>query len=326
MGKGVNRRPRRKAARLSEGRKHLIDLSLRAAAWLVIVFVLVPWLFERYAPEGPMLKMNSNVAGLFVVALLAVFALWRKDALLKKPLLWKLWHLVMFGAISLFLYWLSFTVTYSYSAFVPLFVKALYIVIPPFTFAVASLCLALALFGPDIFRREGRALIIGMLVGVPCVAVSLLLRQLWPFLSGTVTYANVLVLKLFGSAMAVYDSAPSLSLDGFTVIIGEACSGVDSVVMFTGVYLFISLLDWKVLDKKRLLWLFPLGLLGAFCMNIVRVASLMMIGAFYSPDFALSLFHENAGWIMFVFYTLGFWYFAYPFVRWKKRSKRSKRK
>jgi cbb3-type cytochrome oxidase subunit 3 len=31
------------------------------------------------------------------------------------------------------------------------------------------------------------------------------------------------------------------------------------------------------------------------------------------------MFHANAGWILFVLYTLGFWWWAYPKVRKSKR-------
>jgi hypothetical protein len=103
-------------------------------------------------------------------------------------------------------------------------------------------------------------------------------------------------------------------LNDFYVIIGEACSGVDSGIMFAGVFLFIALLDWPRLKHKLFLAMLPFGMIGMFLMNVLRVSALVVIGANYSPEFALTMFHNNAGWMLFVAYTLGFWWWAYPKV------------
>lgn len=301
-------------------RRNLIDLSVRALLWAAVVFLAVPAAYDALTSRGPTLVLHNNFAPLYVLALLVVFVVWRKDALLRRPLLWH-WHeAALYGGPALFLFALSMMTSYRDPTQASNAVKALYVIMPQLLNAIASLLLAISIFGMDLFRREKQAVIVGTLVGIPYVSLSLLLRQFWPYLSDTVLWAEARLLGLTGGMVHVITlNSPTLSLENFTVVIGEACSGVDSAIMFSGVYLFVTLLDWPRMDKRRLALLFPLGLAGMFCMNILRVGLLMVVGAYWSPDFALSLFHENAGWILFVAYTLGFWHLAYPHLCRRRR-------
>ena len=93
-----------------------------------------------------------------------------------------------------------------------------------------------------------------------------------------------------------------LGVNEFIVKIGKPCSGIDSMLLFTSLYALIIALDHKVLNKKTALLLFPIGLIGIFAFNIIRVYLLMLIGIHVSEDFAIGLFHQNVGWILFIIY------------------------
>jgi exosortase/archaeosortase family protein len=56
-----------------------------------------------------------------------------------------------------------------------------------------------------------------------------------------------------------------------------------------------------------------IGLIGMFGMSILRIYLLMVVGT-KDEKLALTLFHSNIGWIMFVAYLLVFWYLCYPYV------------
>jgi len=182
------------------------------------------------------------------------------------------------------------------------------------SYALGALLLGMTLYGMTFFLKERKAFLTGAVVGVSFVGSSLLFRQLWPLLSNLVVGLNEMLLAPFGSVETVFGPAPSLVLNGFGVVIGEACAGVDSAILFAGVFLFIALLDWPGLKHKIFIGMLPFGLIGMFLVNVVRVGLLMIVGAFYSPEFALSMFHGNAGWVLFVIYTLAFWWWAYPRV------------
>ena len=109
--------------------------------------------------------------------------------------------------------------------------------------------------------------------------------------------------------------APLLRADGFSAVIGPPCTGITSLILFTGMFLFIVFLDWEKLNKKALLWIYPVGAFGMFLVAFLRVYVLYLVGANWSPQFALAGFHNNAGWILFVLYFLVYFYYAYPLMK-----------
>jgi hypothetical protein len=84
--------------------------------------------------------------------------------------------------------------------------------------------------------------------------------------------------------------------------------------MFAGLYLFIFLLDFKKMDKKAALIIFPIGLIGTYAFNILRIFLLYLTGVYISPEFAVGLFHQNIGWVLFIVYFFVFWWIASKFV------------
>ena len=109
---------------------------------------------------------------------------------------------------------------------------------------------------------------------------------------------------------------PSLGFQDFNVLIGEACSGVESLSMFLGLSLLFLVYEHKNLIWKRTLIVFFAGIVGTFFLNIIRVTTLIMIGAKY-PELALGLFHSQAGWILFSSFMLLLIYITYGWIKKK---------
>jgi exosortase/archaeosortase family protein len=144
------------------------------------------------------------------------------------------------------------------------------------------------------------------------------IQRLWKYLSKIVATSVTTLLSIISSNVTlqiVPNGSPHASINGFNVTIGQPCSGVDSMLLFIGLYSIIVAYDWKILNKKKLFILFIPGLIGIFLFNILRVFLLMLFGAYVSPAFAIGLFHSNIGWILFIIYSLIFWYFAYPWMK-----------
>ena len=59
--------------------------------------------------------------------------------------------------------------------------------------------------------------------------------------------------------------------------------------------------------------------IGLFAINILRVYILILIGALFSRDLALGLFHTYAGLILFVLYFISFWKLFYAYLLDKER-------
>lgn len=134
--------------------------------------------------------------------------------------------------------------------------------------------------------------------------------KLWPYFSFIVLKAVKWLLTL--SFSPVLELPPrTLYAQGFSVAIEQACSGVDSLFLFSSLYIIIGVLDRKKLNiKKYILFGIP-ALIGLFLINILRVYILILIGVLYSPDLSLKLFHTYLGMIFFIIYFGLFMKFFY---------------
>lgn len=134
--------------------------------------------------------------------------------------------------------------------------------------------------------------------------------KLWPYFSNLVLYSEKF---LFSLTFANVSLTPPLTLtvEKFTVRIAEACSGLDSLFIFSSLYLIIGILDWRKMDKMKLILLFFPVAAGLVLVNILRVYLLILIGVVISPDLALSLFHTYAGMVLFIIYFLIFLKISY---------------
>jgi exosortase E/protease (VPEID-CTERM system) len=110
-----------------------------------------------------------------------------------------------------------------------------------------------------------------------------------------------------------------LSTEHFAVEISEICSGLEGV----GLMLAFTLV-WLVYFRReyifpRALVLVPIGVALIFCLNILRIAALMLIGDHGFPDVAQYGFHSQAGWISFNVVACGLVFFSRR-TRWLTRT------
>ncbi|MCK5283681.1 MAG: archaeosortase/exosortase family protein [Nanoarchaeota archaeon] len=113
--------------------------------------------------------------------------------------------------------------------------------------------------------------------------------------------------------------SPKLGYGDFIVGISQECSGIDSLLLFISLFSVLLILDWKRMYKKRAVALFAIGLIGTIAYNILRIYLLMLVGIFYSPEFAVDMFHTNAGWILFLLFFIVFWHFGSKWVYKKEK-------
>jgi exosortase/archaeosortase family protein len=139
--------------------------------------------------------------------------------------------------------------------------------------------------------------------------------SLWPYLSMGVMKSVTFLLKLIGVNVLVINSN-TINVNGFAVQIAEACSGIYSIFIFSALYIFIVLLDWSKMNKKKASLVFIPAVLGAFAFNIIRVFTLMLVGSYISRDLALGMYHSYSGMIFFLIYFGLFWGLLY---RWMKK-------
>lgn len=182
---------------------------------------------------------------------------------------------------------------------------------------VSVILLAIGCFGlPDIkrlyaaYKREcGLAIIIAGLFYVFLIGV----YALWKPLAAAVLYSAQWLLSVSGVQAEIHPPI-TLLLDKFGVTVAQSCSGIESIALFTGLYIIVGLLDWHKLHTARYIWMLPVALLLLFALNILRVYLLILAGYFINPEIAFSLFHTYAGMVFFIIYSVIFWAVAYKFL------------
>jgi len=179
--------------------------------------------------------------------------------------------------------------------------------------------LALGIFGIGFvkyFVREfKRELLYFLCFGVVVYSLMYQVWKLWPILSLVVTRVSSYFLGLIGDVSLI--DKYTISFNGFAAQIGEACSGVYSIFIFSALYLFAVILDWKKMVKWKAVVLFVPALIGAFLVNIFRVFLLFVVGAFWSREMAVGLYHSYTGMIFFLIY---FGIFFVLFYDWMKKD------
>jgi exosortase E/protease (VPEID-CTERM system) len=91
----------------------------------------------------------------------------------------------------------------------------------------------------------------------------------------------------------------------FVVAISPACSGYEGIGM---VAVFLAAFLWIFRSNLRFpqaLLLIPVGLVGIWIANVLRITALIVLGTRWSRDVAVGGFHSQAGWIAFNAIALG---------------------
>ena len=90
---------------------------------------------------------------------------------------------------------------------------------------------------------------------------------------------------------------PMFGTNRFVVEIWPACSGYEGMALMIALLATYCFLQRDHLRIKRALWIIPLASLAIFALNGIRIAVLIAIGHFYSPQLALDGFHVVGGWL-----------------------------
>lgn len=191
-----------------------------------------------------------------------------------------------------------------------------------------GISLALAVFGLKFakyfFKQyKNNILLIGTLT-IIFYFIIYLVQNLWTYFSGltsdilywvfTLFFDKVTYIPYGASFTANEIGGPLLGINSFNAIIGKPCAGIDSLLLFTSVFLLIVILDYKKLNKIRTIIAFIIGLIGMFFINILRIFLLFIVGSYINPKLAIGLFHTNIGWILFIIYGLLFYYISFKYI------------
>ncbi|MFH1209974.1 MAG: archaeosortase/exosortase family protein [archaeon] len=270
----------------------------------------------------PFSLVDLAKSALFTIFLF--FMLTRKRIVSIKEYKFRLEESIKFGSFSfiflILFFLLRFYVKLNYP-FIPLiyWFFVLLFVISVFLFVWFMI---LGIFSKDFVKKFikdfKKELLISTIILVLYYLLIIYIQKFWVFFSKIVAFLVFTLLKInFQDVIVRYGRSPFISLKGFGANIGQPCSGIDSLLLFSSLFLLILFLDWYILNKKKMAILFILGAIGIFLINVLRIYLLFIFGVFISKDFAIGMFHSNVGWLLFIIYFIGFWWIMYPWVKRK---------
>lgn|GEM_PF-2281734 len=121
------------------------------------------------------------------------------------------------------------------------------------------------------------------------------------------------------SPLVVGQTVTYAGVDGpLRVDVGAACSGLQAMGLFTAV--LAAFLIGQRPPGRRLAFWSVIGLGGVYVANLVRLATLAVVGHFWGVD-ALLQVHAQAGWVFFVAWALLFAWLARTRLRPGRGSK-----
>jgi len=115
----------------------------------------------------------------------------------------------------------------------------------------------------------------------------------------------LILLNLTGHEVVTIPEELVVGTPQYQVFIDQPCSGYEGIGLITvmlGFYLFYFR---KSLRFPNALLLLPIGIVLIWIANSFRIAALIAVGTWISPEIAEGGFHSAAGWLLFCIITLG---------------------
>ncbi len=119
----------------------------------------------------------------------------------------------------------------------------------------------------------------------------------------TATLLTILGYNVFSQGIMIsYEDTTTNLISSVSVATG--CSGIYSIIIF--ICLYTSYIILFPLKNYNLFLLFLLGLLCSYMANLIRMASIILVGHYYGSD-QMFFAHANLGWIIFTTWIFVFW-------------------
>lgn len=108
----------------------------------------------------------------------------------------------------------------------------------------------------------------------------------------------IFLLTIIGAATSTPEDF-IIGVGSFWVMVELSCSGIAGIILICVVMAGYIVLFRKRLNVGRAVLLVPMAASLSWALNAVRIAALLIIGAYVSPELAIGGFHSSAGWLAF---------------------------
>lgn len=130
-------------------------------------------------------------------------------------------------------------------------------------------------------------------------------RELWEPLATLTITTVATILRALGQECVIAPASREVGTASFQVGILDGCSGLQGMGLTAAFLSAYCVLCRKQLRFPHSLVLIPAAVLVSWLANALRIAGLILIGTYISPELALGGFHSQAGWIAFCGIALG---------------------
>ncbi len=186
----------------------------------------------------------------------------------------------------------------------------------------ANLLLFISIFGLKFIRKLKMEIFFVFFTVILYMGAQFLIEHNWKFFSGIIFSVLKYILTLTGSPATVIAGDLSMSLNGFKIFIGPPCAGIYSMATFIFFFIFAILLvaKKKKINFNKAFLASLVGLLIIFFLNIARILTIFLVGAYWSQALAINLFHEYlSGFFLLVVFVF-FLYKILPHLIDKKNN------
>jgi len=175
------------------------------------------------------------------------------------------------------------------------------------TVTLACLLLAAAPAGAwlQFLRREWAGAALAVIAGSIAWLGGFLAQSVWLPLARMTFWCTRLLLSLIYTDVYSDNDKTVIGANDFSVQIAPVCSGYEGMALIT---VFVAVYLWLFRAELRYphaLLLLPVGITVIWFANVLRITTLVAIGASMSPEIAVTGFHSQAGWITFSIVALG---------------------
>ncbi len=294
------------------------NIIIRSILFLTIVYVIVPYIYNQISHNQK--PTNSYELASFVtytLILVIFFGIKYRENLKKNQIITITKESILFSLLAIVLFTAAYQASYTQSTF-----SATLFALSTILYLTAAWSTSVAFFSLQFYKEKYISLFFFTILVYFFFIITEILRQLWHTLSITTATVSTHFLALFYQNVSFTQTTgdPTLTVNAFQVIIGPACSGIESLSLFIGLFLMLIVYEGENINKKKATLIFFLGLIGTYMLNIIRVSLIMVVGQTH-PKFAVGLFHSQVGWILFSTFIIILLFSCYKWMKIKKTKK-----
>lgn len=304
--------------RLNPYRNFLVRLSLFFVACLIFRYLHLFINKQFYQFEIPLIQKINNPIGEFLIyALVLLFAFAMRGRIAEfKEYKYKGGRLFPVIFLLLSIAAIAFPMSFFESRHIS---STLYYFGPLY---LSYIFLFVAIFGKNfVLKFESEHILMTVIIYI-YLWFSLAVLQYWKTFAYIILQSLKLILSVFTTSAAVNAQNLNVSVGDFNVFVGAPCAGFYSLLLFVIFFILSVFLNRKKgIRYLRAAIIFVLGFAGLFFLNILRIAIILLVGAYYSQALAINIFHEYLGSLLFILFMYLYLWVAMPLII-RNRKKR----